>query len=165
MKVDRDIMLCVEQPMSYYSTMEAESKTEVQEHWNTNSDSLGQLLMEKPELVDGKSSVRHVQIMIATAASGTGIDSPCVRAVIHVGFCRSLLDYSQEIGRAGRDGFAARCLLVYNEGFPRTFASSVSMEIQDSVREVSNGSLQSFETRHAARQKESDMAFPISCHG
>lgn len=57
------------------------------------------------------------QIMICTCAFGTGVDTPNVRAVIHVGACSSLVQYAQEIGRAGRDGRPARCTLLYANNY------------------------------------------------
>jgi len=52
-------------------------------------------------------------IMVATCAFGCGIDYGQVRAVIHFGLPRTILDYAQESGRAGRDARAARCIILY----------------------------------------------------
>ncbi|MBW4656353.1 MAG: DNA helicase RecQ [Kaiparowitsia implicata GSE-PSE-MK54-09C] len=76
-----------------------------------------------------------VRVMVATIAFGMGINKPDVRFVAHYDLPRSLENYYQEAGRAGRDSEPARCTLFYGYGDSKTIEFLIAQKVDPATGE------------------------------
>jgi ATP-dependent DNA helicase RecQ len=83
----------------------------------------------------------QADVIVATIAFGMGIDKSNVRCVIHFGMPKSLENYQQESGRAGRDGVEAECWLLHSGGDLMTW-KRVIQDGQGQARDTAEASLQ-----------------------
>ncbi len=74
--------------------------------------------------------IGDIQVIVATIAFGMGIDKADVRFVLHADLPKEPESYYQEIGRSGRDGLRAECLLLFSSGDVNTINHFINQGAQ-----------------------------------
>ncbi|HUT89348.1 MAG TPA: ATP-dependent DNA helicase RecQ [Thermoguttaceae bacterium] len=89
--------------------------------------------------VQDKFMAGGVDVIVATVAFGMGIDKPDVRYVIHAAMPSSLEMYHQQIGRAGRDGLPASCVMFYDDDDFDTWCRIMKIDRRECLKNLRHG--------------------------
>jgi len=106
-------------PSIVYVTLQKTSETVAQylasKGLNARAYHAGMKTLSREE-VQNRFMHGNLNTVVATIAFGMGIDKRNIRKVVHYDLPKSIENYSQEIGRAGRDGLTSICTLIGNGG-------------------------------------------------
>lgn len=97
--------------------------------------------------------------MVATIAFGMGLDKPDLEAVLHTNMPKSLEEYVQQVGRAGRDGRNATCVAFLDDN---DYVRSRALAHQ---RCVKRASVESFLRVVFGREDDEEAAAPVPADG
>ncbi|MEB0205154.1 RecQ family ATP-dependent DNA helicase [Pseudomonas sp. CCC3.1] len=105
------------QPSIVYVTLQKTAES-IAQHLNQHGISANAyhagLPHEQREAIQRQFMGGQLNCIVATIAFGMGIDKSDIRNVVHFDLPKSVENYSQEIGRAGRDGASSDCLVLAN---------------------------------------------------